>query len=403
MGASFKSFLQGRNVILGVTGSISAYKGVEMLRLLQDGGARVRVVLSDGALSFVTPLSFSPFAEKVYTPSDYFAGGVPHIELASWGELLIVYPASADFIASVAIGRADGLLETVYMAFRGPKILAPAMNWRMFESSSMRRDLKLLKDEAVIIEPEEGFLACGESGKGRLVSPDVAFFFAEKALYEPKILKGLKVLVTAGPTREWIDPVRFISNPSSGKMGYSVAYVASLMGAEVDLVSGPVNLTPPPSVRVYKVESAQDMFEVVRELFGSASITVKSAAVSDFRPVRQSSSKIKKEGVSELTVELAKNPDILLELGRMKRIGQVLVGFALETEDVFANAYKKLKEKGADFIVVNEATVGFGGDENEVAFVYPSGFVRFLPRLHKKRVAEEILREANEIRLRCCR
>ncbi|MCS7232737.1 MAG: bifunctional phosphopantothenoylcysteine decarboxylase/phosphopantothenate--cysteine ligase CoaBC [Synergistetes bacterium] len=403
MGDAFKSFLQGKNIILGVTGSISAYKSVEFLRLLQDGGANVKVILSEGATEFITPLSFSPFAKEVYSPSDYFAGGVPHIELASWGELLIVYPASADFISSVAFGRADGLLETVYMAFRGPKILAPAMNWRMYESSSLRRALKLIKDEAIILEPEEGFLACGESGKGRLVSPETAFYIAEKTLYEPKILTGLKVLVTAGPTREWIDPVRFISNPSSGKMGYSVAYVASLMGAYVYLVSGPVNLTPPPDVKLYKVEAACEMFEACLEIFPNVHIAVKSAAVSDFKPVSTSSSKIKKEGLSGLVVELSKNPDILLELGKIKKNGQVLVGFALETEDVFANAYKKLKEKNADFIVVNEASIGFAGEENEVAFVYPSGVVRFLPRLHKKKVAEEILKEANGIRTGCCR
>lgn len=403
MGDTFKSFLQGSNVILGVTGSISAYKAVELLRLLQDGGARVRVVLSEGALKLITPLSFSPFADRVYTPEDYFRGGVPHIEIASWGNLLLIYPASADFIASVACGRADGLLETVYMAFRGPKVLAPAMNWRMMESSSIKRALKLLGEEAIIVEPDEGFLACGETGKGRLVSPRVAFSVAEGALYTPKLLSGLKVLVTAGPTREWIDPVRFISNPSSGKMGYSIAYMASLMGAEVDLVSGPVNLEPPLGVRLHRVESAREMFEVVLDLFPSADITVKSAAVSDFRPLSPSESKIKKEGISRLTIELEKNPDILLELGKRKREGQILVGFALETEDIFSNAYKKLKEKNADFMVVNEATVGFGGDENEVAFVYPSGIVRFLPRLNKKRVAEEILKEANDLRLRCCR
>lgn len=399
MGAAFKSFLQGKNVVLGVTGSISVYKSVELLRLLQEGGANVRVILSEGALEFITPLIFSPFAQRVYSPSDYFGGGVPHIELASWADLLIIYPASADFISSVAFGRADGLLETVYMAFRGPKIIAPAMNWRMYESSSLRRALRLIKDEAFILEPEEGFLACGETGRGRLVDPIFAFYMAEKALYQPKLLLGLRVLVTAGPTREWIDPVRYISNPSSGKMGYSVAYVASLMGAKVDLVSGPVDLSPPMGVNLYRVESASDMFEAVLELFPEAHITVKSAAVSDFRPLFTSSSKIKKEGLSNLTIELSKNPDILLELGRRKREGQVLVGFALETEDIFENAYKKLREKGADFIVVNEASVGFGGDENEAAFVYPSGVVRFLPRLHKKRLAEEILKEANGIRI----
>ncbi|MBC7332161.1 MAG: bifunctional phosphopantothenoylcysteine decarboxylase/phosphopantothenate--cysteine ligase CoaBC [Synergistetes bacterium] len=402
MGVAFKSFLQGKNIVLGVTGSISAYKGVELLRLFQDGGANVRVVLSEGAMEFITPLSFSPFAQKVYSPYEYFAGGVPHIDLASWADLLIVYPASADFISSVAFGRADGLLETVYMAFKGPKIIAPAMNWRMYESAGLRRALKLIKDEAVIIEPEEGFLACGETGRGRLVDPQVAFYMAEKAIYQPKSLSGLRVLVTAGPTREWIDPVRYISNPSSGKMGYSVAYVASLMGAHVDLVSGPVNLAPPVGVKLYKVETTSEMFDTVLELFPEAHITVKSAAVSDFKPSFTSSSKIKKEGLSQLTIELAKNPDILLELGRRKRQEQVLVGFALETEDIFKNAYKKLKEKGADFIVVNEASVGFGGEENEVAFVYPSGAVRFLPRLHKKKVAEEILKEANGIRIGRC-
>lgn len=402
MGVTFKSFLQGKNVILGVTGSISAYKSIELLRLFQDGGANVKVVLSEGAMEFITPLSFSPFAQRVYAPSDYFSGGVPHIELASWGDLLIVYPASADFISSVAFGRADGLLETVYMAFRGPKIIAPAMNWRMYDSPALERALKLIKDEAIILEPEEGFLACGESGKGRLVSPEIAFYVAEKASYEPKVLFGLKVLVTAGPTREWIDPVRFISNPSSGKMGYSIAYVASLMGASVDLVSGPVNLSSPPDIKLHRVETACEMLEACLELFSDAHITVKSAAVSDFRPASVSTSKIKKEALSGLVVELSKNPDILFELGRRKREGQVLVGFALETEDIYGNAYKKLKEKNADFVVVNEASVGFGGEENEVAFVYPSGIVRFLPRLHKKKVAEEILKEANGIRIRCC-
>ncbi len=402
MGTSFKSFLEERRIILGVSGSISVYKAVELLRLLQSGGAEVKVVLTEGACKFVTPLLFSPFAQEVYSPSSYFSEGVPHIELASWGDALIVYPASADFISSVCVGRADGLLEAIYMAFRGPKLLAPAMNWRMLTSGSISKAIRLLGGEAVILEPESGFLACGETGKGRLVSPERAFFELERALYGPKMLKGLRVLVSAGPTKEYIDPVRFISNPSSGKMGFSIAYVAKLMGADVDLISGPVLLPPPPGVNLHRVETTKEMLEVALELFPESHITVKSAAVLDFKPSFYSPSKIKKEGLERLSIELLRNPDILRELGNIKKKGQVLVGFALETENIYRNAYRKLKEKKADFIVVNSAFKGFGGDENEVAFIYPSGIVRFLPKAHKKKIAEEILKEANDIRLKSC-
>ncbi|MCD6363985.1 MAG: bifunctional phosphopantothenoylcysteine decarboxylase/phosphopantothenate--cysteine ligase CoaBC [Synergistetes bacterium] len=401
MGATFKSFLQERRIILGISGSISVYKAVELLRLLQSGGAKVKVILTEGACKFVSPLLFSPFSEGVYSPSSYFSGGTPHVDLASWGEALIVYPASADFMSAVRAGRADGLLETVYMAFRGPRIIAPAMNWRMLSSESITRNLRILREEASILEPESGFLACGETGKGRLASPERAFFELEKALYEPKALQGLRILVSAGPTKENIDPVRFISNPSSGKMGFSVAYVARLMGAEVDLISGPVSLSPPPGVKLYRVETTGEMFEIALELFPESCITIKSAAVLDFRPRFRSFSKIKKEGKDSLLLELVRNPDILQELGKLKKKGQVLVGFALETENIYKNAHRKLREKNADLMVVNSAFKGFQGDENEVAFVYPSGIVRFLPRAHKKRIAEEILKEANDIRLKC--
>ena len=383
--------LKDRHIILGVSGGIAAYKTVELLRRLSEAEARVAVVMTRNGQRFITPLTFQALTPHgVYTDlfDSYRPGAMDHIQLSEWGELVVLAPATANLIAKAAHGLADDLLSTFLLACPAPKLFCPAMNVRMFENPVVQANLNLLKGFGqYVLEPSAGFLACGQTGPGRL--PD-AEIIIEKILdiLSPQDLKGEQVLITAGCTWEAIDPVRFISNPSTGKMGFSLARVAKRRGAQVILVTGPTHLEDIPGISTVRVTSALEMQEEVLRAFPKASIVIKAAAVSDYRPQEVFSQKIKKkESVLHLT--LVQNPDILRLLGQKKK-NQFLVGFAAETEDLLNNALKKLKEKNLDLIVANpigKPEAGFGGDTNQVLFLFPDGKTMSLPVMLKEEVA----------------
>ncbi|MEW6425998.1 MAG: bifunctional phosphopantothenoylcysteine decarboxylase/phosphopantothenate--cysteine ligase CoaBC [Bacillota bacterium] len=398
---------KGKLITLGVTGSIAAYKAAELASLLAKAGADVHVVMTAGAQKFVAPATFAALTgNPVHT--DMFAGAAgaggspfPHIELAK-AHLLVVAPATANILAKAARGVADDLLSTAILAARGPVLFCPAMNVHMYRNPATRANIAVLREYGYcVLEPGAGRLACGEEGEGRLPEPAEIVAEIARLLGGPaKDLQGLSVLVTAGGTREPLDPVRFISNRSSGKMGYALARAAAARGADVTLVSAPTALPVPAGVRVVPAETAQQMFAAVLEHFPQADLVLKAAAVADYRPARPAEQKIKKEGET-LVLELTRNPDILLELGRCKKPGQVLVGFAAETENLLANARRKLAEKNVDLLVANDVTrpgAGFGADTNIVKLIYRDGKVVDLPLLEKTVLADRILDAALALR-----
>ena len=364
------SFLEGKRVVLGITGSIAAYKAVEILRELQKRGAEVRVAITLAGKKFITPLTLESLSGyPVYDENVPDKGTeILHTELAKWGELLLIAPATANTIAKIACGIADTSVTDLALCF-GRGIICPAMNVRMFENPITQENLKKLKSSGwEIVEPGCGYLACREVGKGKLaeisdIIDAVGYWFT------PKLLKGKKVVITAGATREYIDPVRFISNPSSGKMGYALAKVAKGMGAEVVLISGKTCLKPPYGVKTVVVETVEEMKEAVLKEFDSADVYISAAAIGDYTPVKKSSKKIKK-GEGTLTLELKRTPDILKTVGEKKRGNQIIVGFAAETENLVENAVRKLKKKNLDFIAANDVKGGvFGSDENRVYLI----------------------------------
>lgn len=405
MAAVFTSeMLQGKMITLGVTGSIAAYKAAELASLLVKAGAGVQVVMTAAAQKFLAPATFRALTgNPVYT--DMFAGrdrNFPHLELGK-ASLLVVAPATANILAKAAHGLADDLLSTVILAARCPVLFCPAMNVQMYRNPVTQENMVLLRKFGYrVMEAAKGPLACGEEGEGRMPEPAAILEEIARLLGPEPDLGGLHVLVTAGGTREPIDPVRYISNRSSGKMGYALARAAAARGARVTLVSAPVSLPPPPGVRVVPVETAQQMYEAVLELFPGTDIVFKAAAVADYRPARVSGQKIKKEE-GTLVLELEKNPDILSELGRRKKAPQVVVGFAAETEDLLANARRKLAGKNVDLLVANDVTrpgAGFGEDTNIVKLVYPGGEFVDLPMMEKTALAALLLDEALQIRKR---
>jgi len=388
--------LKGKTVVLGVTGGIAAYKSVELLRLLVKAGAEVHVIMTRGATEFVTPLTFQTLScNPVHT--DLFnlitEQEIGHISLADRADLFIIAPATANLIGKIAGGIADDLLTTTVMATKAPVLLAPAMNVNMYENPIYREnEAKLRRYGYLFAEPVSGFLACGWEGKGKMQEPVLILESAEAALCR-KDLAGTTVLVTAGPTREELDPVRFISNHSSGKMGYALARCAWMRGARVVLVSGPTALPAPFGVEFIAVESAVEMRGAVLARAGECDVIIKAAAVADYRPRVRAEGKLKKKG-EEMVVELLKNPDILRELGAAKRPGQLLVGFAAETDDLETNATVKLEEKNLDMIVANDVSTpgaGFNVDTNIVRLLYRDGTGEQLPMLSKEEVAEIIL------------
>lgn len=389
-----------KTVLVGVTGCIAAYKTCEIVRLLQKAGVRVKVVMTEHATEFVGPTTFRALTHETVAvglfddPSD----PIHHVSLAQEADAFLIAPCTANVIAKIANGLADDLLTTTALATTSPLIIAPAMNVNMYENGATRYNIGKLHIRGVrIVEAGDGYLACGDIGKGRLAEPlDIVGAVLEE-LGVRQDLTGRHVLVTAGPTIEPIDPVRYITNHSSGKTGYAIARAAALRGADVTLVSGPVSLNAPEGVRVVHVRTARDMFAAAQEAFATADIGIFSAAVADMRPREVAACKLKK-GTADAdlgTIELIENPDILATLAADKREGQVVVGFAAETNDVVANAQKKLRTKHADLIVGNEVGEGraFGTEDNEVWFVSAEETYD-LPLMSKERLADEILDRA---------
>jgi phosphopantothenoylcysteine decarboxylase/phosphopantothenate--cysteine ligase len=387
--------LRGKTIVLGVTGGIAVYKAVELLRLLTKAGAVVHVVMTRAATEFVTPLTFQTLSgqpvhiELFNLISEQQIG---HISLAERADLFIVAPATANFIGKVAGGIADDLLTTTIMATRAPVLIAPAMNVNMYQNPIYRENEARLKEHGYLfVAPACGMLACGYEGEGKLQAPEQILEEAVAAL-TPQPLAGERLLVTAGPTREEIDPVRFISNHSSGKMGYAIARQARLRGAEVTLVTGPTSLAVPYGVEVIRVESAAEMREAVLAKLEAIDIVIKAAAVADYRPTLRAEMKVKKTA-SHLAIELEKNPDILAEIGARKE-GRTLVGFAAETEDLVVNATSKLNRKNLDMVVANDVSqegAGFHVDTNIAKLLFRDGRVEELPLMGKEELAGIIL------------
>jgi len=400
-----EGMLSGKSVILGVTGGIAAYKAAELASALVKTGALVDVVMTRAAQEFVQPLTFTALTGRpVYTALfGHLPDGetIPHVELARKADLIVIAPATANVLARLAYGHADDLLSTLVLAATCPVLLCPAMNVQMYAHPAVQQNLKRLAELGYhIIEPAEGRLACGAEGRGRLPAPEIILEYIEGLLSSPADFKGLKVLVTAGGTREPVDPVRYISNRSSGKMGYALAAAALQRGATVTLVSAPTSLSPPAGVELVSVETAQQMYEAVMERFPAQDIVIKAAAVADYRPKIVASHKIKKQE-GTLLLELEKNPDILYELGQRKKPDQTLVGFAAETEELEKNAHHKLHAKNLDLLVANDVTrpgAGFGSDTNIVKLFYRDGRIQSLPLMDKKTLAHRILDAIRELR-----
>jgi phosphopantothenoylcysteine decarboxylase/phosphopantothenate--cysteine ligase len=385
-----------KQILLGVSGGIAAYKAVELLRLLVKAGAAVQVVMTRHAQEFVGPLTFQTLSgNPVHTElfSLIQEREIGHISLADRADLCIVAPATANLIGKLASGIADDLLTTTLMATKAPVLLVPAMNVNMWENPLYQENqARLMRHGYHFMTPVTGELACGWQGQGKLPDPAAIFDFAED-LVGTRELAGRTVLVTAGPTREELDPVRYLSNHSSGKMGYAIARAARNRGARVILVSGPVALAPPEKVELVAVTTAREMHAAVMSRCRTADVIIKAAAVADFRPASRADGKLKKGRSERATVDLERNPDILAELGAQKGRA-VLVGFAAETADLLANARNKLAAKGADLIVANDVTApgaGFGQDTNVVRFVERDGRVEELPCLAKEEVAARLL------------
>ncbi|OGQ45850.1 MAG: phosphopantothenoylcysteine decarboxylase [Deltaproteobacteria bacterium RIFCSPLOWO2_02_44_9] len=383
--------LNGKKIILGITGGIAAYKAIELARLFIKSGASVWPVMTKASANFITPLTLqtvagNPVARDMFDLTQ--ESRISHIELAEKADIVVVAPATANIIGKAASGIADDLLTTIIMATRAPLLFAPAMNSNMYENKIVQANIERLKKNGCsFIGPEEGELACGYEGRGRLAPVEDIVDAAEECL-APKDLKGEKVLVTAGPTREAIDPVRFISNPSSGRMGYAIARAAKRRGAEVVLVSGPSHLNPPRGVTFIKTTTAEEIAEATMRHYPQSTVVIMAAAVSDYRPRISHRKKVKKEE-ARINIELERTQDILKELGSRKR-GQFLVGFALETENMLANAKKKLKEKRLDMIVANDPG-GFDGEITQVTIIESEDTVEHLPPFPKNEVAERIL------------
>jgi phosphopantothenoylcysteine decarboxylase/phosphopantothenate--cysteine ligase len=392
--------LKGKKIALGISGSIAAYKAADLTSRLIKAGAEVQCIMTAGACEFITPLTLQtlsgrPVMQAMFAEPRQW--NVEHIAVSEWADLFLVAPATANVIGKFAQGIADDLLSAVIMAAKKPVVIAPAMNTAMYNNPAVQHNMKTLQERGyTFVEPEEGLLACGDIGKGRLAPLDDIIYIAEYQLESTKPLKGIKVLVTAGPTQESLDPVRFLTNHSSGKMGYAIAKIAWLMGAEVTLISGPVHLTPLPVYKLIPVVSAAEMAEAVFKEAPAAHIVIKTAAVADYTPLTTEAQKIKKK-TGNLNIELARTTDILATLSRQKTAQQVLIGFAAETQDLLNQATDKLQRKNADLLVANDLTqegAGFGSDTNIVTLLFADGTMQALPEMSKETVAEEILQHS---------
>ena len=394
----------GKHIILGVTGSIAAYKMASLASMLVKQKADVTVIMTQNATNFINPITFETLTGNkclVDTFDRNFEFQVEHVSLAKQADIFLVAPASANVVAKAAHGIADDMLTTTLLACTCPKIFAPAMNTRMYQNPIVQDNMKTLTRYGMeVINPASGYLACGDTGEGKMPEPEILYEYVVKAL-TPKDMAGKKVLVTAGPTQEKIDPVRYISNHSTGKMGYAIARAAMMRGAEVTLVSGKTSLQPPMNVRVVPVVSAADMAQAVKEAASEQDIIIKSAAVADYRPSVTADEKLKKKD-DELSIELERTEDILAWLGAHRGDGQFLCGFSMETENMVENSRAKLEKKNIDMIVANnlkQEGAGFGTDTNVVTLLAKDETVE-LPMMSKEEVADRLLTYIMEHRVK---
>ena len=394
--------LTGKTVVLGVTGSIAAYKIANLASMLVKLHADVHVIMTQNAMNFINPITFETLTSNkclVDTFDRNFQFNVEHVALAKRADIFMVAPASANVIGKIANGMADDMLTTTIMACKAPKYIAPAMNTNMFENAIVQDNMEKLKRFGYgIIVPATGYLACGDTGAGKLPSEEVLLSYILKELHYEKDMQGKKVLVTAGPTMEAMDPVRFISNHSTGKMGYAIARCAMERGAEVTLITGQTAIEKPPFVKVIPVVSAADMFEAVKEHYADMDYIVKAAAVADYTPEHVAPDKMKKSD-ADMSVSLVRTVDILKYIGEHRKSGQVICGFAMETKDLLENATKKLTSKNVDMIAANNLKVagaGFGTDTNVITLIRKDE-TKELPILSKEEAAKVILDEMMEL------
>ena len=396
-------------ILLGVSGGIAAYKAAELARALMERGFTVQVIMTAGAQEFIRPLTFAALTgQKVITglfgstsAEDTLASSVEHIGVAQSAGILVVAPATADILAKFAHGLADDFLTTTYLAFQGRVVLAPAMNTNMWNHAATRANVAALTARGhVVIDPDEGLLACGTTGPGRLPDPERIASIVDMAAHPKRDLEGETVLITAGPTQEPLDPVRYISNRSSGKMGYSLAECATARGARVVLVSGPVQIAAPAGVEVIRVRTALEMRDAVLEHVPEATIVIKSAAVADYHVTDVPQQKVKKTALRH-SIQLDPTPDILAEVGKIKE-DRLLIGFAAETQNLLEEAKRKLATKNCDMVVANLVSqdgIGFESDQNEVTLVLRSGEAIPLPKASKREIAAQILDQVLRLRL----
>lgn len=397
--------LQGKDIVLGVTGGIAAYKAVEVASRLRKLGAEVFVIMTKNACQFVTPLTFETISNHPVV-TDTFARPetweVEHIALAKRAALFVIAPATANILAKMAYGIADDMLSTTLLATRAPILLAPAMNTNMWEAEATRENMRILTRRGVLtVGPGTGFLAEGTHGVGRMSEPQEIVEAALSCLERGQDMEGLKVLVTAGPTRERIDPVRYMTNDSSGKMGYAIARQAQRRGAKVTLVTGPVQQPLPEGVEAVQVETTQQMHDAILGLCGEQDILIQAAAPADYRFENPSGQKIKKQAGQPLVLTMAENPDIAAAVGKQKKPGQILIGFAAETQNLLENARAKLQKKNLDMIVANDVTqpgAGFHVDTNIAALITREGVTQ-RPLQTKQQLAEDILDMALKLRV----
>lgn len=391
--------LKGKHIVLGITGGIAAYKSAILLRLLIKRGAEVQVVMTPAAKEFITPVTLSALSGKPVV-SEFFTANTgewhSHVDLGLWADLMVIAPATASTLGKMANGIADNMLVTTYLSAKEHVMVAPAMDLDMYSSPSTRRNLAQLASDGVeIIEAAEGELASHLVGKGRMAEPEEIVERVEQFFYRKKDMEGLRVAITVGPTYEKIDPVRFIGNYSSGKMGFALAEECAARGAEVVAVAGPVSSYPSDkSIRIIKVESAQEMNDAALREFSRADIGIFAAAVADYRPEVFCDHKIKREGSEEMTIRLVRNPDIAAGVAKEKKERQTLIGFALETNDALLNAEKKLEKKNLDMVVLNsleDKGAGFRTDTNKVTVISRDGMKRSFPLKTKREVANDIV------------